>query len=177
MIRKTPPFYILTGPPGSGKTRLLGHLTGAFNTVPECARRVLAEQRATGGTATGEQDAQGFVDRMLALALSDYQAARGVTLFDRGIPDLLAFCAHYQLPKAKIQAAIQARRYRKSVFYLPPWREIYHTDAERRLDFHGAVAFGEYIRAAYLEADYDLIEVVPGSLDDRAAFISACMAH
>lgn len=171
MIRKPPPFFILTGPPGSGKTRLLGHLSGAFDTVAEPARRVLAEQRATGGTATGEQNAQGFVERMLALALSDYQAARGVTLFDRGIPDLLAFCAHYQLPDTRILAAARAQRYRNSVFFLPPWQDIYHTDAERRLDFHGAVAFGERIRAAYVRAGYDLIEVAPGDLDDRAAFV------
>ena len=108
---------------------------------------------------------------MLTLAKSDYQTACGATLFDRGLPDLLAFCAHYQLPDTKIKGAIRAYRYAAPVFFLPGWPEIYETDAERRLDFLEAVAFGEKIRAAYAQSGYDLVEVPSGSLDARAAFV------
>ena len=171
MMKKTPPFYIITGPPGSGKTTLIAHLQAEVSTVPEPARRVLAEQRRIGGTATGEQDPEAFISEMLALSVQDYDTARGPTLFDRGLPDLLAFTAYYQLPDADIRQAIEARRYHPTVFVLPSWEAIYRQDDERRLDFDGARAFGELTQTAYLEAGYKLVEVPKVSLAGRADFI------
>ncbi|NQY96486.1 MAG: AAA family ATPase [Henriciella sp.] len=165
------PFYVLAGPPGAGKTTLLEQISDEIETVPEYARRVLAHERRTGGRATGDQDQALFVARMLDLALSDYQSAVGPTLFDRGLPDLLAFCAHYGLPDNRVHAAVQAHRYRQAVFFLPAWKEIYSTDDERLLDFAGAEAFGELIRTAYEQSGYDLIEVPKASPHERAAFV------
>lgn len=171
MMKKTPPFYIITGPPGSGKTMLIERLKSEVSTVPEPARRVLAEQRRIGGTATGEQNPEAFVSQMLALSVQDYDAARGPTLFDRGLPDLLAFTTYYQLPDADIRQAIGTRRYHPIVFVLPSWEAIYRQDDERRLDFEGAHAFGELTQTAYLEAGYELVEVPKVTLAERAAFI------
>jgi len=166
-----PPFFILTGPPGSGKTTVLEILAQDIVTVAEPARRVLADQRRTGGTATGDQDPAAFVAQMLDLAISDYDGAREKTVFDRGLPDLLAFTAYYQLPDARVRAAIDKRRYRSPVFVFPPWEEIYETDDERTLDFAGAAAFGELIRTGYLKSGYELITVPTGPPQERARFI------
>lgn len=164
-------FYVLAGPPGAGKTTLLDQVAGEIAVVPEYARRVLAHERRTGGRATGDQDQELFVQRMLELALDDYHGAEGPTLFDRGLPDLLAFCAHYRLPDDPVRAAVAAQRYNPVVFFLPPWAEIYTTDDERILDFEGAAAFGALIRTAYEQSGYDLIDVPKASVEDRAAFI------
>lgn len=171
MISPRQTFYVLAGPPGAGKTTLLEHLSGRLNTVPEYARRVLAEERRTGGTATGDQDYRLFVERMLALAKSDYLAADGLTLFDRGLPGLLAFCAHYQIADDHVRAAVATHRYQTKVFFLPAWQAIYTTDDERILDFDGARAFGALIRAAYEQSGYTLIQVPKTSPAARAAFI------
>lgn len=171
------PFYVLAGPPGAGKTTLLEQISDEIETVPEYARRVLAQERRTGGRATGDQDQALFVARMLDLALSDYQGAAGPTLFDRGLPDLLAFCAHYGLPDDPARAAVQAHRYQQTVFFLPAWEEIYTTDDERLLDLAGAEAFGELIRAAYERSGYDLIEVPKAAPRDRAAFVLDRISH
>lgn len=90
---KSPSYFVLSGPPGSGKTSLLKALGSRVQTVAEPARRVLAEQRRIGGTATGDQDPAAFVAQMLALAVRDYGAASGISVFDRGLPDLLGFTA------------------------------------------------------------------------------------
>lgn len=172
---ETPPFFILTGPPGSGKTTLLRALAADFTAIPEAARRVLAEQRRIGGSATGEQNAADFVAQMLETMITDYDGAKGLTLFDRGLPDLLAFCAHYQLSDTSVRDAIQSRRYRKRVFFLPPWEEIYHADDERRLDFSGAKAFGALTRAGFISAGYEMIDVPKTSVHVRAGFIRACI--
>ena len=167
----TPPFFILTGSPGSGKTSLLDSLADTVNTVPEAARRVLAQQRASGGTATGEQDPEAFIAQMWQTMKADYDAASGLTLFDRGLPDLLAFCAYYDAPDAEIQAVIKTTRYQPLVFFLPAWLEIYQSDEERRRDFAGAAAFGEPTRQAYSRSGYVILEVPKMSVVDRRAFI------
>ena len=166
-----PPFFILTGPPGSGKTSLLEALSDKVSTAPEAARRVLAKQRASGGTATGEQDPEAFIARMWQMMKADYDAASGLTLFDRGLPDLRAFCAYYDVPDAELRAAIKTMRYQPLVFFLPAWLEIYQSDEERRLDFAGAAAFGERTRQAYSRSGYVILDVPKTTLADRCAFI------
>lgn len=171
MPTETPPFFILTGPPGAGKTTLLEALEPHFSTVPEAARRVLAEERRTGGTATGEQDPAAFVARMLEIMIADYDAARGLTVFDRGLPDLLAFCAHYALDAKAVQDAIRTRRYQTRVFCLPARQEIYQQDEERTLSFEGAQAFGALTREGYLATGYEWVEVPKADIATRASFI------
>lgn len=166
--------YIFTGPPGAGKTSVLDALKNEFVIIPEPARRVLAAQRASGGRGTGEQDSALFVTLMLQTALSDAENARegdSIVLFDRGVPDLLAFAKHYGREDADIVRALAKTPYANRVFWFPPWAEIYANDAERRARFDEAVAFGDLIRAAYLENGFELIDVPRGSVDARAAFI------
>lgn len=166
-----PPFFILTGPPGSGKSTLLKTLSNAVNTVPEAARRVLADQRETGGTRTGEHDPGAFIRSMKNMMLADYQTASGLTLFDRGLPDLLAFCAYYQCADTEVRQQIRTSRYQLRVLFLPAWREIYHQDQDRKLDFEGAAAFGEQTREGYLQSGYIFIELPKASLSERKAFV------
>ena len=164
-------FYILAGPPGAGKTTLLEALSTSVTVVPEYARRVLAHERETGGRATGDQDPALFVQRMLETALSDYEMASGLTVFDRGLPDLLAFCAHYDISDEQVRREVAARRYQRTVFFLPAWEAIYRTDDERVLNFAGAKAFGALIRTAYEQSGYHIVEVPKTCVGDRAAFV------
>lgn len=165
------PFFVLAGPPGAGKTTILDALSPHVQTVPEYARRVLAHERRTGGRATGDQDPALFVERMLQTAIADYDGASGVTLFDRGLPDLLAFCAHYGFADSHVRTALSPRPYQSPIFFLPAWEVIYRQDQERKLDFEGATAFGALIHTAYVSCGYEIIEVPRGNLDDRVAFI------
>lgn len=171
MSSKTPPFFVLTGPPGSGKTTVLTALGDRVNTVSEPARRVLSEQRRSGGTATGDQDSSQFVAHMLSLAVSDFGSTAEVTLFDRGLPDLLGFTTHYELDATAVLEAVAMYRYRSPVFFLPSWEAIYENDNERTLSFEGSAAFADLIRQAYEQSGYEILMVPKLSPEDRADFI------
>ena len=166
--------YACTGPPGGGKTSVLERLKTGFQVVSEPARRVLATERASGGAGTGDQDTAKFVSLMLHMAKNDAEAqahASVPVLFDRGLPDLIAFAAYYALPDEEIRRAVSEIRYAETVFWFSAWEDIYENDDERTLTFDEARAFGELIRAAYLNSGYQLLDVPLAPIADRAAFI------
>lgn len=89
-------LWILTGAPGSGKTTILNQLRESLRCVDEPARRVLAEQREIGGSGMPKRDPARFVELLLEVAVADPERALGAgpTLFDRGIPDCIAYAIH-----------------------------------------------------------------------------------
>ena len=165
------PFYILTGPPGAGKTSVIHALSDAVDTVSEPARRVLEVERAHGGTATGEQDPSAFIARMQALALQDMTEMTGPTLFDRALPDLLAYASYYKLPLTGLREVVKQHRYYSTVFWLPSWEEIYTQDAERTLSFREAHRFGGLVRKYYLQSGYQMLDLPRVSAEERAELI------
>jgi len=166
---------LISGAPGAGKSTCLGLLKGRFACVDEPARRVLAAERRSGGTGTGEQDAARFVALMLEQALADLGAAPDgqVVLHDRGLPDILAYAAHYGLPQAEILNACSAHPYEREVLWFDPWEAIYTQDEERTLDFEGAAAFGDLLAEGYRTCGYTLVPVPRLPSEGRADWIAA----
>src|SRR6266540_2178162 len=100
-----PNLFILTGAPGSGKTAILSRLRSEFRCVDEPAREVLAEQRATGGIGTWDQDRFLFVHLLLQRSIEKYQAGRRsgrTVVFDRGIPDCVVYALRGTVALAEV---------------------------------------------------------------------------
>src|SRR3546814_11932294 len=75
-----------------------------------------------------------FLRRAIDMALDDHANTRHSsqwTFFDRGLID--AASALEELTDAPLLATLgQTHRYHPQVFLVPPWPEIYATDAQRR---------------------------------------------
>jgi predicted ATPase len=168
-------LWILTGAPGSGKTAILDELRGSVRCVDEPARRVLAEQRKIGGPGTPEQDPARFVELMVEVAIADHERASlggGPTLFDRGIPDCIAYAIHLGVDPGPSVFASDRYRYQDEVLILEPWEEIYATDDERTMSFADTVAFHATLEDAFDRSGYRRIAVPRGPVTARAAFVS-----
>jgi len=168
-------LWILTGAPGSGKTAILDELRGSIRCVDEPARRVLAEQRAIGGPGTPEADPARFVELLVEAAVADHERASlggGSTLFDRGIPDCIAYAIHLGVDPGPSVHASDRYRYHDEVLILEPWEEIYATDNERTMSFADTVAFHATLEDAFNRSGYRRVTVPRGSVADRAAFVS-----
>jgi predicted ATPase len=170
----TSTLVVLTGAPGTGKTAILDRLGSDIHRVPEPAREILAEQRATAGTATPESDATRFVDLLLRRSVEHHRAAgrtEGPVIFDRGIPDCVAYAVVLGVDPAPSIEAAERYRYRSEVLIVEPWEDIYTVDDERTMSFADTVAFHEAIREAYEAAGYALVDVPRGAIDERATFV------
>lgn len=169
-------FYVITGGPGCGKTTMLEVLQKRnYTVVPEDARQIIAEQSAMNGNALPWKDKILYQQLMVDRSAATYKAQvgnTGILLFDRGIVDALCYATLIGMPDSAANAGIASQyRYNKNVFILPPWKEIYTTDTERKQTWAEAVATYELMAATYLKHGYQLIEVPRLSPNNRADFI------
>jgi predicted ATPase len=171
-------LFVLTGAPGTGKTAILNMLRGEFRCVDEPAREVIAQQRASGGRGTWDQDPSLFVDLLLQRSIEKYEAARGSServLFDRGIPDCVVYAMRAGLDPTPSLTAVDAFLYEAEVFFLEPWSEIYTTDDERIMSFEDTVSFSDALRDVYGRSGYRLVTVPQTPIEARAGFIRHVM--
>jgi predicted ATPase len=180
-----PPFYVITGGPGSGKTTVLAELgRRGHPCIPEDARAVIQEQVASGGQALPWQDAPRFAELLMERSIATYREqaalwhaqpannAQPPVFFDRGIGDAFT-CADligHTLP-ATLAKQAKRYRYRDPVFLAPWWSEIYTTDSERRQGREEAERTEHAVTKTYIELGYRIVRLPLTTPAERADFI------
>lgn len=107
------------------------------------------------------------------MARSDLKAAQsldGLVFFDRGLIDAAVGLAHSGGRRME-ETLGKTREYRQRVFVIPPWRELFAEDAERRHDFASAVQEHSRLVRALDTLGYQRKEVPKMSVEDRADFV------
>jgi predicted ATPase len=164
-----PRRIVIAGGPGSGKSTLIDALSESGEVCYEESSRVLIrEQLARGGRLLPWDDLAAFArecgERMRAQI--EHSAQRGRCFFDRGLPDLIGYlsCEGRTAPD---EWRMASRAYASTVFFAPPWREIFLNDPERPQTFAEARELGIHIRRAYLDCGFHVIELVKAAVADR----------
>ena len=168
-------MYIATGAMGAGKSTVLDLLKANYVCVPEPARAILAEQRSFRGQGVPKGNSELFVNLMLSRCLYQYkrcEACNAAVIFDRGIPDMVAYAELFGLDTDPFWRCSKQNRYAKTVFLLTGWKEIYHTDSERRMTYEQAAEFGDSVKRIYSVLSYRLVEVPHWPIQERADFIA-----
>ena len=170
---------VISGCSGGGKSTLLAELgRRGWPIFPEPGRQVVKEQLAIGGDALpwGEGGGRKFLELVLSRALHQMTLAAGLgrtCFFDRGVVDA---CTGLEAMGALTPAYANARerfRYARRMFWVPPWPEIFATDAERRHSLDQALAHCERDRLAYVALGHEIIEAPKVSVAERADFVLA----
>lgn len=171
-------FYIITGGPGAGKTTLLNELKNiGFTTVPEEGRRIIKEQINLNGEGLPWANKRLFAELMFEASVKNYQEMIKIpdlnpVFFDRGILDTMGYLKLEKIPiPAEMEAIAHKMLYNKNVFILPPWKDIYENDLERKQTWEKAVQTFDSMVETYRKYDYNIIEVPKIAVAERAQFI------
>ncbi len=165
---------ILSGGPGAGKTSLLAELSRrGYSTVSESARELISERMARGDTPRPEPTE--FARELLRRDKLKYVSlpAQGhFIFFDRSPIESLAMVQEATpLPEAQLQAELASYCFHSPVFMLPPWEEIYRTDAERDHTFNHATQVHASLVRWYTKCGFSIHEVPKYAVAARAEHV------
>ena len=169
-------LIVITGGPGSGKSRLVDALAAAgLRTMPEAGRAIIQDQVAIGGTALPWADREAFANLMLGWELRSYHealAAPGPVILDRGLPDVMGYRILSGLPVPdSVRKACDLFRYDKRVFIAPHWPAIFSQDAERKQSAEEGEATWRVMAETYETLGYELTPLPRSNVEDRVAFV------
>lgn len=171
-------FYVITGGPGAGKTTLLTELEKfGFKIVPEEARRIIQNEIKNDGDGLPWKNREYYTKLMIKSSIQTYEllcesGLSEIHFFDRGILDSFCYAAMMKIDiPDHLKKAVTDIKYNKKVFILPPWKQIYENDDERKQDWNEAISTYNAMKLTYRKYGYELIEVPIGSITNRANFL------
>ena len=164
--------YVITGCSSAGKSTLLEELgRRGYGTFSEPGRQIVQEQLASGGDGLPWEDASSFSELCIQKTLLAWSKSVGVCFFDRSLLD--AVCALKDMGRMTDEHAklLEVHRYASTVFFAPPWPELFEQDAERKHGFEDALEEVRRLRKFYPEHGYQLVDLPKTSVERRADFI------
>jgi predicted ATPase len=176
----SPRLVVVSGCSGGGKSALLDAMAArGYQVFREPGRQVVKEELLIGGEALPWVNELRFAERCIARAAHFFNLARpeaGPVFFDRSIVDAVAALERNGPVPAYCAEAARAYRYGPRVFMVPPWRELFAADAERRHGFEAAVAEYDALMRAYPAYGYATVVVPKADVAARADFLEAELA-
>ena len=168
------PYYIITGPPSSGKSSIISELIKKGHVCHnEVAREIIQENKINGIDHFPWKNMSLFSDQVYNRILDNIKKLKGeLCFFDRSIVDLIAYLELNSIfDNQKYIDSISRVGYNKNVFYLPYWDKIYTHDQERKESKEEAINIGNQLRKVYNDLGFNLIDVPHGNIQQRVDFI------
>ena len=173
---------VITGGPSTGKTSIIKALEeDGFFCFPEFIRSITQEAKnndainIVSNPIASVSDPYDFNTQLINGRINQYKDpivnSKDIAFYDRGIPDVLAYMDLFkQTYDAPFIKACKDYLY-DQIFLLPPWKEIYISDAERYESFEEAQQIHHHLLETYTKFGYNCIEVPFGNVKERSTFI------
>jgi predicted ATPase len=170
----------MTGAPGAGKTSILRALENlGYAVVEEAATDAIAAHHAQGHREPWEDPL--FIDEIVQLQ-GDRQRGRvrpgtTVQVHDRSVVCTLALARWMDFPVTATLGAAVARvteggLFDRRVFFVRPLGFCEPTPV-RRISYEDSLAFERVHETEYLRLGFELVDIPPGPVHERAALIDA----
>jgi len=172
----------MTGAPGSGKTSILRALENlGYAVVAEAATDVIAAHQAQGNREPWGDPA--FIDAIVQLQShrqrEPVREGAAVQIHDRSVVCTLALARWMDYPvTVELRGAVAQLTggglFDRRVFFVRPLGFCEPT-AARRISYEDSLAFERVHETEYLRLGFELVDIPPGPVDQRAALIDACL--
>ncbi|MEO8329725.1 MAG: AAA family ATPase, partial [Candidatus Nanopelagicales bacterium] len=172
--------YILTGPPGSGKTCLLHALADkGYEVIEEAVTDLILAQQAEHIAVRDHNAAflEVVVDVQRQRQLEVAKSTARAQVFDRSPLCTLALARYLGLEPElgltnELQRIIHHQVYRNSVFFVRPLGFCEPT-AVRTITYEDSLVFEGIHEQVYLEHGFTLVDVPAANVSNRADFVAA----
>lgn len=145
---------------------MLDALDDEVQVVAEPARIALGEDPTLG------EDWGRFTHAVLSRSIRDFEASPpGLVLFDRGVPDSLAYARWFGLDTKIFEEAATRHRYHDEVILFPSWEDIFVNDDLRKATFQMALQFEATLVETFEDLGYRLFAVPRQTIGERALFV------
>jgi len=170
MVRRV----VITGCSGAGKSTVVDALAAkGYATFPEPGRELVSAELSAEGDDLPWANAGGFMKKVVALAKHQWEmASHPVSFYDRSLIDAVTWLERQSAPLPKdVSSLVSDYPYDTTVFSVPPWRDIFVNDAERRHSFDAAVEEYEALLVSYPAKGYTVLNIPKLPVDERASWV------
>ena len=168
---------VIAGASSTGKTSLINELMKrGYACKEETSRKMIREGKKKGIGHFFLTHPISFSEQLLTQRIFDFKNAEesneGVIFFDRGLPEVVGYLEYIgeTLPNEFVQKC-KMHQYNNPIFVTPVWKEIHRTDDERYESYEEAKKIDRFLRKAYLDFNYTLIDIPLTSVEERVQFI------
>lgn len=173
MMREINKTYIITGPPGAGKTTLIQALSQkGFSAIPEVSRDIIIEQQKTGGNAFPWGDVVRYASLVFKETKVRLKENTNSLFVDRSLIDTMAYL---EFSKQKIAKELLEfpfhQYYHKTVFFAPSWAAIYEIDPQRPQQFKELVGLQEVLWNTYEKLGFTCVVLPKTDVETRMNFV------
>jgi predicted ATPase len=166
----------ITGAPATGKTTLSASLEAlGYPVIHEQAREIIQQSLDNGTDILPWKDLNAFTEVVWQLRNQQYSSAElgKINFYDRTNLDAYAYLIKGETQLTEQWSKDLDQMHFDAVFFLPVWPEIHSLDKQRMETLEDCIEVDGYLKRAYREKGYNLIEVPLVSVEERVAFIEA----
>lgn len=165
--------YIITGPPGAGKTTLINVIKeSGISVISEASRDVIIQQQLIKGDAVPWKNVTSYAFLVFDEIFLRLKTQKQAEFTDRSLVDVIAYLEFSDESVFKELLKFPfLDYYHKTVFFAPSWEEIYQTDDQRPQSYVELKGLSEKIKEVYERLGFTCISLPKVSPQERFKFI------
>ncbi|MCW2119671.1 AAA family ATPase [Flavobacterium sp. 7A] len=165
--------YIITGPPGAGKTTLINQLAvEGVIIIPEASREIIIAQQLNNGKAVPWEDIETYAVLVFEAIKNRLKNNPEAVFTDRSMLDIIAYLEFYnKLVFDDLLNFPFSTYYHQTVFFAPSWQEIYKIDPQRPQQYSELQGLAEKLQEVYQRFGFNCVILSKVSVESRIKFI------